>query len=232
MHLAKRILVLLLLGCSSLNYANISYDILWSSYTFNGRYNDILYTVEPQIRFIDLSGVYQQFLLNEGLGFGGIQHWQFWLGQTITNNNSQNNIAEDFITGVTGEYRLWQQVNYFRNKTLVGDLLFRTRFEERNAENYSTWSVRGRERIFWTIPLIQEYAIILSDEALINLKRTSWITAGIFDQNRVFVGLQKQLSSSLSVNISYLNQYINTPIPEINHGLFLNVTYTSLNFFD
>ena len=80
--------------------------------------------------------------------------------------------------------------------------------------------------------LIQEYAIILSDEALINLKRTSWITAGIFDQNRVFVGLQKQLSSSLSVNISYLNQYISTPIPEINHGLFLNITYTSLNFFD
>ena len=65
MHLAKRMLVLLLLGCSSLNYANISYDILWSSYTFNGRYKDILYTVEPQIRLIDLSGVYQQFLLNE-----------------------------------------------------------------------------------------------------------------------------------------------------------------------
>ena len=228
----KKNLVFLLLGCYTLTYASVSYDKLWGSYTFNGRYKDILYTVEPQIRLVNLGEGYQQFLLNEGIGFGGIQHWQLWLGQTIVNNYSPGNVTEDIVTGVIGEYRLWQQANYFRNKTFFGHFLFRTRLEERHAENYLTWSVRARERMFWTIPLTQEYAIVLSDEAFVNVKRTSWITAGAFDQNRVFIGLQRQISPSLNANISYLNQYITTSIPEINHGIFLNITYTSLNFFN
>lgn len=232
MRITKKILALILLASSSLNYANVSYEKLWGSYTFNGRYQDILYHVEPQIRLVNLSGVYQQFLLNEGLGFGGIKNWQFWLGQTITNNYSPNNITEDIVTGVTGEYRLWQQVNYFHNKTFLGNYLFRTRLEERHAENFKTWAVRARERVFWTIPLNQEYSIVISDEAFVNLKSTSWITAGRFDQNRAFLGLQKQLNKCLSVNISYLNQFITTPIPEINHGILLNVSYASLNFLN
>ncbi len=225
-------LAIFLMGFSSLNSAHVSYEKLWSSYTFNGRYKDILYSVEPQIRVVNLSGVYQQFLLNEGLGFGGIKNWQFWLGQTIINNYSANNISEDIIVGVSGEYRLWQQANYFQNKTFLGNFLFRNRLEERHAENFSTWSVRIRERLFWTIPLNQKYAVILSDEAFVNIKTTPWITANTFDQNRAWIGLQKQLNSSLNVSISYFNQYFTTPIPEINHGIFLNVAYTSANFFN
>ena len=79
----KKNLVFLLLGCYTLTYASVSYDKLWGSYTFNGRYKDILYTVEPQIRLVNLGEGYQQFLLNEGIGFGGIQHWQFGLDRPL-----------------------------------------------------------------------------------------------------------------------------------------------------
>jgi hypothetical protein len=210
---------------------HISFYKLWGLYTYNGRYNDLLYLVEPQLRLVNRPGVYEQFLLNGGLGFWANHRIQLWAGQTIVNNLTSNNIAEDIRGNVSGEYRLWQQINYVNNDTILGKILFRNRLEERHPEILSSWSVRFRDRLYWSIPIAKNQSLFISDELFINLKRPFWISTQTFDQNRLFLGILQTLSPSLNFTISYLNQYINTRIPEVNHGIVINLIYTVPNFF-
>lgn len=211
--------------------ANTQFYKLWGLYTYNGRYNDILYLVEPQLRLVNRDGVYEQLLINEGIGFWATPKIQLWAGQTIVNNYASNDVAEDIRRGVTGEYRLWQQVNYVNNNTFLGNIMFRNRLEERHAERISTWALRFRDRLYWTIPIAQYQSIYLSEEILINVKRPHWISTQTFDQNRLYLGILQTLSPSLNFSVSYLNQYLTTRTPEVNHGVVINITYTSPNYF-
>ena len=216
---------------ASMGHAMLSYYKLWGLYTYNGRYNDLLYLVEPQIRTVNRDGVYQQLIINQGFGFWATKTLQLWAGQTIVNYLASNNVVDDIQIGVTGEYRLWQQINYVRSNTLLDNIMFRNRLEERHAESLSSWAVRFRDRLYWTIPIATNQSIYISDEFFINVNRPTWISSPTFDQNRLYLGILQSLTPSLNFTISYLNQYIPTRIREVNHGIVLNVTYTSSNYF-
>ncbi len=216
---------------ASMGHAMLSFYKLWGLYTYNGRYNDLLYLVEPQIRLVNRDGVYQQLLINQGFGFWATKTLQLWAGQTIVNYLASNNVVDDIQIGVTGEYRLWQQINYVRSNTLLDNIMFRNRLEERHAESLSSWAVRFRDRLYWTIPIATNQSIYISDEFFINVNRPTWISSPTFDQNRLYLGILQSLTPSLNFTISYLNQYIPTRIREVNHGIVLNVTYTSSNYF-
>jgi hypothetical protein len=97
--------------------------------------------------------------------------------------------------------------------------------EERYPEFENNWSIRFRERIYWTIPLTDRQSLVMSDELLINVKRAPWITTQTIDQNRVFLGVQQKLTPTLFINLSYLNQFLTTPNREMNHGIFVNLIY-------
>jgi hypothetical protein len=213
-----------------MSLATTSFTKLWGLYTINGRYNNVLFLVEPQLRLVNREGVYEQLLINEGIGFWARNNLQLWLGQTIVNNNPSNDIAEDISNVITGEYRLWQQLSFF-DKNILGHFQFRNRLEERHPENSSIWSIRFRDRIYWTIPLAKNQSLYISDEFFINVKTTTWITTKTFDQNRLFLGIQQQVTPKLSFTISYLNQYLTRTPAEIDHGIVFNLIYTVPDYF-
>ena len=189
--------------------------------SYFGRYDQILYTIEPQVRFIDRAEKYEQSLFNAGIGTALAPQWQIWLGQTYINYAAQNDIAEDVENVVKNEYRVWEQLVWHR--PFNDELASRTRLEERHAVQSTEWAVRIRERGYWTIPLNETISFTLNDEIFLNLKSTPWIADSTFDQNRLYVGFYYKLTPNIGVNVSYLNQYIpRTPI-EVNNGLVVNL---------
>lgn len=207
---------------SSLLYSKDSYDKLWELVTYTGQYKTFLYQVEPQIRLINRSDAYEQFLINLGGGRNVTPTLQFWLGQTFSNVASSNTVAEDVTRSSVNEYRNWQQLFWteiYHSNTIA----LRSRLEERYSFENSPWAVRLRERGYWTIPFTTRQSLVLSDELFVNLKLVPWVTTKTIDQNRAFIGILQNVSPNASFSISYMNQYIFKNAPESNHAVVLNI---------
>ncbi len=199
-------------------YSIESYDKFWGLITYNDKYKQFFYTIEPQIRLVNLPGAYDQFLLNTGGGVEVMPKLQLWFGQTIA-NASPYNVEEDVSPNDLNEYRLWQQLLWRSDPVII-----RSRLEERYSLENAPWSVRLRERIYWTKKLTEKQSLVLSDELLVNLKTTPWIVTSTLDQNRAYLGILHQLSPRISINFSYMNQYIfRLAGAESNHALVVNV---------
>ena len=197
----------------------------WTLFTFNGHYDSFLFYLEPQLRLVNRTGAFEQFLFNMGGGKEIFPNVQVWLGQTVTNYGLNNQLVTDVIRGVDSEYRSWQQI-IFTNKNPLGNFLFRNRLEERHANDKGQWSIRFRERTYWTIPITQNQDIVISDEFFFNAKKAAWINTKTFDQNRIFFGIQQHLTKNFSFSVSYMNQYINRSfLPEDNNALVINLFY-------
>jgi len=199
----------------------VSHTKLWGLASYFGQYKQLLYTVEPQIRWVDNANVYEQSLFNAGIGINMMPKLQIWLGQTYTNYANSNNVDEDVNKNVLNEQRIWQQIVWQR--PFSDELASRTRMEQRRAFQSPEWAVRLRERVYWTIPIYQTISFALSDEMFLNLKSVPWVSTSTFDQNRLFVGIYYNLTPEIGVNISYFNQYITRNPVEVNHGLVLNL---------
>src|SRR3990167_2222136 len=205
---------------SHISYSN-GFSKLWGAATYFGHYNQLLYTLEPQIRLIDRPEKYDQSLLNSGIGTKIMSPFQIWLGQTYINYLGTNDIAEDVGRAVLNEYRIWEQIMWHR--PFSEELASRTRLEQRRAFQSAEWAVRFRERAYWTIPFNETLSFALSDEFFLNLKSVSWVTTSTLDQNRIFIGFFYKFTSNLGLNISYINQYINKRTKEYNNGIVLNL---------
>lgn len=201
-------------------YATVSYTKFWGLATYYGRYEQLLYTIEPQIRLATIPGVYDQTLLNTGIGKTVIPQLQLWLGQTYV-NYSVNNDVEDVSLVTANEYRIWEQMMW--RKPFIDQFASRLRLEQRRAFQNNKWAVRLRERAYWTFPINDSISIALNNEFFLNLNNVPWIDTSIFDQNRFFGGIYYKISSKIGVNISYMNQFIPRVPFEVNHGLVLNL---------
>ncbi len=198
-----------------------SYTKLWGLASYFGQYEQLLYTVEPQIRLIDSAGTYEQSLFNGGIGTTVKPQLQIWLGQTYTNYSGNNNVAEDVGNLVINEYRVWEQIMWHR--PFSDAFASRLRVEQRRAFETSEWAVRLRERAYWTMPLNETISFALNDEIFLNLKSVPWVSTSTFDQNRFFVGIYYKFTSKVGLNVSYMNQYIARTPGEVNSGLVLNL---------
>ena len=208
---------------SSLLYAQ-DFTKLWGLATYFGRYEKLLYTIEPQIRLVARNDAYEQTLLNGGIGTTFLPDWQIWLGQTYTNYSKPNNIAEDVGNVVLNEYRIWEQLLWRR--PFLEKWASRTRLEQRRAFQSSEWAIRVRERGYYTYPLNEKISFALSDELFLNLKSVPWVATPFLDQNRLFIGLFYRFTPNVGLNVSYMNQYIPRVPAEINNGIVFNlITY-------
>lgn len=198
-----------------------SFTKFWGLASYFGQYDQLLYTVEPQIRLIDRAGTYEQSLFNGGVGAKITPQWQVWFGQTYTNYSDTNNIAEDVENVVLNEYRIWEQIMWHR--PFSDQFASRFRVEQRRAFQSSEWAVRFRERAYWTLPLNETLSFALNDEIFLNVKSVPWVATSVFDQNRLFVGLYYKFTTNIGLNISYLNQIIPRTPKEVNNGLVLNL---------
>lgn len=198
-----------------------SYQKLWGLATYFGRYEQLLYTVEPQIRLIERPGIYEQSLLNVGIGKTIKPEWQIWLGQTYNNLSNTNNITEDETAVTLNEYRVWEQLMW--RQPFAQGFASRTRLEQRLAFQSSEWAVRLRERLYWTKSLTGPLSFAINDELFLNLKAATWIASSSFDQNRLYVGIFYSFTPKVGLNISYMNQYVARTPSEINNGIILNL---------
>lgn len=107
------------------------------------------------------------------------------------------------------EHRVYQQYDHkhvFDNKD---SLTFRTRLEERNVDVSSETSVRFREQLKYTHPLMPKLSLVASEEIFVNTNSVNWGPQSGFDQNRGFVGIGYKFNDKFRTEVGYMNQYMN-----------------------
>jgi hypothetical protein len=142
-----------------------------------------------------------------------------WLGYDRVNIHPAGKSA--FV-----EQRLWPQYSYRFDP--IADITFssRTRFELRRSELGSDTGYRLRQMLRASYPLGSHFAAVAFDELFIDLNQTDWGVFRGIDQNRAFVGLDWIPNPGATLEVGYLNQFINTRnIDRENH-----VLSTSLKF--
>lgn len=108
------------------------------------------------------------------------------------------------------EHRPYQQVLY-EDRLGRTSLISRTRLEERFIEGAASAAVRLRSmiRFFHPISADQRWAAVVSDELFWNLSSTSGGPVAGYDQNRLFLGVSRQVNPKLRVETGYLMNHVN-----------------------
>jgi hypothetical protein len=177
----------------------------------------IKYYLEPQLRLIDNSYVFNQAFFMPGLGYQFSPSVLGFIGPGLV--FTKNTAGETYY-----EYRLWQQLNWQAVNMPSIRVDSRTRWEERERSNESQVSLRFRERLWMHIPIAysQQYYFSTFDEVFFNMNQPSWVAPRFFDENRAFIGIGKQLTQSTFLDVGYLNQLEFGPPREMNNVLLLS----------
>lgn len=124
------------------------------------------------------------------------------------------------------EKRLWEQLNWriLNNSNL--NLNSRTGLEERQRSDQSQIAFRFRERLWLRIPFKKwrSYSFSCFDEFFFNLNHPRWTSPYLFEQNRAFVGIAKQLSKSAILDVGYLNQFVHSFNNQADNVIMLSFT--------
>jgi len=214
----------------------------WFAVTTNWKLNKRLtYMLEGQFRYV--SGFQpQQYQLRTALDIGVNGHLSIVpLGYVYTWNYKY---GKQPVSVSNNEHRLWEQVSY---KHHVGRLHIshRLRLEQRFIqvhalsqegglinEGYDMHQNRLRYRFMATVPLNHTrmqtgtYYVCAWDEAF--LSRGDNVTFHEPDQNRLFAGVGKQVTSKLTIQGGFLYQMLikaNGAMQENNIGVQLQLTY-------
>lgn len=81
----------------------------------------------------------------------------------------------------------------------------------------------------YPLPMAPEWALVASDEVFVNINTVAMRgPAAGFDQNRVFVGINRTFSQYVNVDVGYQNQLVNSrSIPnlanQMNHVILLQL---------
>lgn len=224
-YLLKIVLFILIFSCYTSFADDIQQNIgLWNNLIVGGPLTEdqvFEYFVESQLRLLlDRNNIFDQTIVNGGVGYRYQPDLSFWLGNTWA-------IINDPIDGPDQEGRTWQQINWsiFNNNSF--SLLSRTRLEERKDFDEPQLAFRLRERVTLNIPLQnlkKGYAFITFDEVFFNLNHPEWVANQTISQNRSFVGIEIPTSKRTSIDIGYLNQLlISSGFYQMNHFLYLNL---------
>lgn len=227
MKISHKIILLIfffLIWASNSN-ATESYGKLWGSATITGPFfpdSNFRYYLQPDVRFINDPYVFNQLLLQPGLGYQFNPRLVFYGGiGWIVDKNPQ---------GITShEDRLWEQLNWLMANTNTFDINIRTRFEENKNLDQSQIAYRFRERIWLRIPFKSSptHSFSCFDEIFLNLNHPQWVSPYFFAQNRAFVGIGTQFSKTTILDVGYLNQYIHNRQNQLNNVLLFTLTITN-----
>ncbi|MFC3907515.1 DUF2490 domain-containing protein [Legionella dresdenensis] len=139
------------------------------------------------------NAIFNPFLVNAGLGY------QFTPKADCAN-------AQSLIRTAKHEARLWQQLIYAAPpKPLTATM--HSQLEERKRQN-SLWGYRVRNRLTISKSVTDSISLVSFDELSINLNQPNWVMTKVFEQNRLFLGLNQQTSDTLVVGAGYIYQLI------------------------
>lgn len=144
-----------------------------------------------------------------------------WTGYDTINNHpaGQSSFQEN---------RLWEQVMHQFEPFGALTLTVRTRFEQRDREDYSDIAHRLRQMVRATTPssLHQQLSWVVWDELFINLNQTDWGVMRGTDQNRLFLGANWKFDELSNLEVGYINQYVNgKTIDRENHILSSTIRF-------
>lgn len=118
------------------------------------------------------------------------------------------------------EHRLFQQLS-FEDKVKAGDFSNRTRLEERFIDGVGETAFRLRNMARFSHPVSADkrWALVGYDELFWNLNSTRLGPESGLDQNRLFLGVSREVNAAYRVETGYLLTHINTPRSSENRRL-------------
>ncbi|WMJ08610.1 DUF2490 domain-containing protein [Nitrosomonas sp. sh817] len=172
--------------------------------------------MEGQGRFGNDASQFSQSLVRPGLGYALTDKVVVWAGYAWAPTCEPLNRV-----GCFDEHRIWQQVTWADNFSF-GRLSARSRFEERFFNHQTPIpgnddvAYRFRQLVKLAVPMPAvdpNLSFIVQSELFIAMNTVDnpgFISRG-YDQNRAFVGLGYKLNQYATVELGYMNQFINRP---------------------
>jgi hypothetical protein len=182
--------------------------------------------VQPRFADLDEDGHIDQLLLRPAVGYQLTENLSIWQGYAWVGTYNQRHTPPQ--SPFFEESRIYQQILYSR-KFDSFKITSRTRLEERWIEHVDGTAVRFRTMLRgqYPLPMAPEWALVAADEIFVHLNTVGarGPQAG-FDQNRVFVGVNRTFSKYFNMDVGYQNQLLNSrTIPnlanQMNHMVLI-----------
>ncbi|MDP1573665.1 MAG: DUF2490 domain-containing protein [Coxiellaceae bacterium] len=159
------------------------------------------YYLEPQLRLINDRYVFNQAFFLTGIGYQFTPTLKLYVGPGYIFTLTTDGKTYD-------TYRVWQQLDWQAVKNSSFWLASRTRLQEDTRSNNTGVLVILRQRYWLRIPIknTNHYFYSLFDEIFLNVNETSWSSHTLFEQNRLFAGIGKQITKNVFLDFGYLNQ--------------------------
>lgn len=163
---------------------------------------------------------FSQFVLHSELGYKFNKNLSIWQGHAWSTTH---------IPGIRREQRIYQEVIYWKEFSRFS-LENRARLDERFIQNAGSFSFRPRYRLkaFFPLNKSRDLKLVVFDELFLNLTTSSSGPKRGVDQNRIYVGLRKDVSKNVSVEGGYQLQHVNSPSPSLdkfNHFVLFNFDF-------
>lgn len=162
----------------------------------------VLGLVFTQLRTINESHPIQAGLIEGALGYRIHGNDSVWIGYRWTGINPNN--------GFFQENRLFQQYLAIFKPHPLYQFILRTRLEEIERTDQTQIYLRGRERLALEIRrkfLLDDVFPFFSDEILMNLNDTEYVSNRFVNENRLFLGVNWYTGQHSWWEIGYINQY-------------------------
>lgn len=177
-------------------------------------------------RLLDNVTDFNQFILHSEIGYKVNDNFSIWQGHAWSNT---------YIPRYWREQRIYQEF-LFNKKFPKFILENRLRLDERFLQGPETFSFRPRYRLkaFFPFGKNKDWSIVAFDELLLNLTSSHGGPQRGIDQNRIYVGLRKEVSKIVAIEGGYQLQHINSPAPGVdkfNHWILFNFDVTLPQLF-
>lgn len=164
---------------------------------------------------------YGQLLVRPALGFQVNKYLSVWQGYGWT---------PTFQPQFRNENQIWEQLilerkfEHLHNLTLIS----RSRLEIRRLAGASGTAIRFRNQFRAALPLGNtKWSLVMYDEPFINLNTVGNGPRSGFNQNWLFLGINRKITKSVSAEIGYLNNYVNQPLSgtdRMNHVVMVSMS--------
>lgn len=177
------------------------------------------YYFDSSLFLVDDKYKFEEFSASAGAGYEYNKSLLFFLVNTF--------IVEQEDDGHTAqEYRLWEEANWLALKKPTYVVNSRSRLEERILFGEKQIALRFRQRLMLrkNIPNSSKYKFVVFDEIFLNVNRPNWVAQNLLSQNRAFIGVGITLSKYSSVDIGYMNQYLNGQPKQMSNILYISAS--------
>jgi len=142
---------------------------------------------------------FRALLIRPAVGYQITERWSLWAGYGYTPT----------FNPYRYENRAFEQSLHVMQVGPV-KMMNRTRLEQRMIQDAGAPALRLRHYLWFQYPLPRapKWSLIAADEPFINLNTVSNGPIAGFDQNRLYLGVGRQLTDYLRIEVDYLQQFV------------------------